>query len=300
MSAPTPNLTPLQRINLLSAVADAVRRADADRPHGRGPDEPAVLAEVEKNLDTLVTIVRRSSADTIEPYLAQIQEQICNRCPNQLPSGHCPLRTCGECAFYRNANHVVRAIAGVLDGDEPTAAPPPSSSPAACYPKERAMFERILIAIDSSEPAEHAAKVGLDLAGKLGAHVALLTVVPPPPALVPTLAAVDADLNGAWAAAKHLLACCRQRVPQGVVNCEEMLAEGQAAEEILAAARRWRADALVVGTHARHGLSRLLLGSTAEAIVRRAPCSVLVVRPPPELSADDFRDVLEQGQLSAT
>lgn len=51
------------------------------------------------------------------------------------------------------------------------------------------------------------------------------------------------------------------------------------AEEIAQLAADLEADLVVVGTHGRRGLSRLLLGSTAEATVRLAPCPVLVVRP---------------------
>ena len=52
-----------------------------------------------------------------------------------------------------------------------------------------------------------------------------------------------------------------------------------AAEEIAQLAADLEADLVVVGTHARHGIARLLLGSVAEAVVRLAPCPVLVVRP---------------------
>lgn len=51
------------------------------------------------------------------------------------------------------------------------------------------------------------------------------------------------------------------------------------AETIVAHALAVRADVIVVGTHGRRGLDRLLLGSVAEAVVRTAPCSVLTVKP---------------------
>jgi universal stress protein E len=54
---------------------------------------------------------------------------------------------------------------------------------------------------------------------------------------------------------------------------------GNASTEIVDEARDWNADLLVVGTHARHGVSRVLLGSVAEACIRDAPCSVLAVPP---------------------
>ncbi|HYR09996.1 MAG TPA: universal stress protein [Longimicrobium sp.] len=54
---------------------------------------------------------------------------------------------------------------------------------------------------------------------------------------------------------------------------------GNAAAEIVDEAHDWNADLLVVGTHARHGVSRVLLGSVAEVCIRDAPCSVLAVPP---------------------
>jgi len=56
---------------------------------------------------------------------------------------------------------------------------------------------------------------------------------------------------------------------------------GDAVERILDRAQRYDADLIVVGTHSRKGVMRLILGSTAAEIVRRAPCSVLVARPSP-------------------
>lgn len=57
-----------------------------------------------------------------------------------------------------------------------------------------------------------------------------------------------------------------------------LLREGDPQHEILAAAREWNADLIVVGTHGRGGLTRVLLGSTAESLIRHATIPVLVVR----------------------
>ncbi len=62
------------------------------------------------------------------------------------------------------------------------------------------------------------------------------------------------------------------------VSVETEFAIGSAAQTILATATRLGADLLVVGTHGRKGLSRLLLGSVAERIVRLSPIPVLTVR----------------------
>lgn len=54
---------------------------------------------------------------------------------------------------------------------------------------------------------------------------------------------------------------------------------GSPAHEILAVAREWDADVVVLGTHARRGLPRFFLGSVAETVLRKAPCSALVIPP---------------------
>jgi len=56
---------------------------------------------------------------------------------------------------------------------------------------------------------------------------------------------------------------------------------GDAADSLIAQARSLGADLLLVGTHSRHGLGHLLMGSVAEKVVREAPCSVLVARAQP-------------------
>jgi nucleotide-binding universal stress UspA family protein len=54
---------------------------------------------------------------------------------------------------------------------------------------------------------------------------------------------------------------------------------GAPADEIVAAAREWRADLIVTASHGRSGMPRLLLGSTAESVLRQAGCAVMVVKP---------------------
>ena len=70
----------------------------------------------------------------------------------------------------------------------------------------------------------------------------------------------------------------RQRTPRGYAVAPE-LRVGVPAEEIVAAARAWSAELIVVGTHARGWGARLVLGSVAEATLRDAPCNVLAIPP---------------------
>jgi nucleotide-binding universal stress UspA family protein len=64
------------------------------------------------------------------------------------------------------------------------------------------------------------------------------------------------------------------------VPIEHRVEEGDAARTILRIAGEINADLIVMGTHGRTGLSRLLMGSVAEQVVRKAPCAVLTVKSP--------------------
>lgn len=77
-------------------------------------------AVLETHLDALLEIVRRSTAEAVEPYLSQILDDICSKCPHQTVSGYCPQRTAGPCVVFRFAEPVVRAIGRALRemGDE--------------------------------------------------------------------------------------------------------------------------------------------------------------------------------------
>jgi len=67
------------------------------------------------------------------------------------------------------------------------------------------------------------------------------------------------------------------------IEVEELVVHGEAASEIVRVAREHHVDLIVISSHGRTGLGRVLFGSTAEAVVRHATCPVLVVKPP----ADD-------------
>src|SRR5574341_2290068 len=135
---------------------------------------------------------------------------------------------------------------------------------------------RVLIALDGSALAAHAVEVGMGLVQALGAEAALVHVVDPKLATAPEggiqAAELFADLKRTGQA---LLTAAATRLA-GTVPPWQFLREGPPAREIIAAAREWHADLLVLGTHGRSGLARMVLGSTAEAVVRHAPCPVVV------------------------
>ncbi|MEO7127416.1 MAG: universal stress protein [Rhodoferax sp.] len=61
-------------------------------------------------------------------------------------------------------------------------------------------------------------------------------------------------------------------------------------EAVANAAKRWNADLIVIGTHGRHGIERVLLGSAAEQVIRLAPVPVRVVRSQEHKSTDTKAD----------
>jgi len=71
------------------------------------------------------------------------------------------------------------------------------------------------------------------------------------------------------------------------LNLEEVIVHGDAAAEIVRVAAERDVDLIVISSHGRTGLGRMIFGSTAEAVVRHAGCPVLVVKPPHEEEAEE-------------
>uniref|UniRef100_Q3AQX7 Universal stress protein family n=1 Tax=Chlorobium chlorochromatii (strain CaD3) TaxID=340177 RepID=Q3AQX7_CHLCH len=76
---------------------------------------------------------------------------------------------------------------------------------------------------------------------------------------------------------QKLVALIEEENMQGIV-ADYVIYEGFAEECILDYAKRQEADVIVMGSHGRRGLKRMILGSVAEHVIRRAPCPVLVVK----------------------
>ena len=140
-------------------------------------------------------------------------------------------------------------------------------------------FRKILVAVDESAFAARAADVGFDLARSLGAEVAILHVVDPAVDAYAPEGGIRASELVALAQqdGKRLLAAFAQRAALQPAPLE-FIHVGKPAAEIVKGAKDWRADLIVIGSHGRGRVERLLLGSVAEAVMRHATCPVLVVR----------------------
>ncbi|TGE20503.1 universal stress protein [Hymenobacter aquaticus] len=108
------------------------------------------------------------------------------------------------------------------------------------------------------------------LAAGAKAELRLLHVLMPQPALA--TAETTTDLAVAAHMAHH-----RAAAEQAGAHVTTTVLRGDAATEIVEAARRHAADLIVIGAHGQTALTRFLMGSTAEAVVRTAPCATLLV-----------------------
>ena len=142
----------------------------------------------------------------------------------------------------------------------------------------------ILVPTDFSECARHAVPVAAELARLLGARVICLHVVEPvvqPVGWTPVaepLAAAELGERLEETAARDLPAFSKSEEFAGL-EVEDLLAHGEPAAEIVRVAEERGAGLIVVSSHGRTGLGRILFGSTAESVVRHARCPVLVVKP---------------------
>jgi nucleotide-binding universal stress UspA family protein len=138
------------------------------------------------------------------------------------------------------------------------------------------VFKKIIVAIDFTETSARAARAAVGLAKNLGAEVVLVHVI-----------AAGSDINtpdesdgdeirvGIETQLKELcatLATGGVEVDWGVVN-------GTPADELAKFARLWNGDLIAVGTAGRTGISRVVMGSVADKLVRFSPVPVLVVGP---------------------
>jgi len=144
----------------------------------------------------------------------------------------------------------------------------------------------ILLPTDFSECGNYALSYAASLARTFKASIICLNVIEP---IVPTvgysgmtepmpIADIAEQLEDSAERELPKLAECDECAG---LNVEEMVAHGEAASEIVRVAKERAVDLIVIASHGRTGLGRILFGSTAEAVVRHAACPVLVVKPPP-------------------
>lgn len=145
------------------------------------------------------------------------------------------------------------------------------------------MYERILVPLDGSATATLGLTEAIKLAKLTGARlllvhaidIAAVSVTPEASAALPAL------LDAMRDAGTQLLARARASADAAGVPAETRLVDtlaGRVSDLIIETAKAWQADLIVIGTHGRRGVRRLVIGSDAEQVVRSAPVPVLLVR----------------------
>lgn len=138
-------------------------------------------------------------------------------------------------------------------------------------------IHNILHPTDFSPRSEYAFRLACELAKDHGASVVVMHVLPPPIAVFGN-GIVPPEPEETRDESKKRLRDLVSPAPE--VRIERLLAEGEPASEILRIATERKCDLIVMGTHGWTGLARLLMGSVAEKVVRKAACAVLTVKTP--------------------
>lgn len=144
------------------------------------------------------------------------------------------------------------------------------------------MYQRIMVAVDGSATAEIGLKEAIKLALDQKARLAIVHVID----VVMAYGAgqwVGGYVEATRAISQEVIARVRKIAQDAGIEPEiqtpEIVTSGyHVADTVAQLARDWNADLLVVGTHGRRGVSRMLIGSVAERIVRVSPCPLLLVR----------------------
>jgi universal stress protein A len=144
-----------------------------------------------------------------------------------------------------------------------------------------AEWKRFCCAIDFSEPSRLAMQDAAELTRRFDGQLELLHVHPPsaPAVAIEPVPAPPDVVQAAVHELRDTMAPWEEeaaRIARRPVR--STLSPGSPADEIVRFARERAMDVVVLGTHGRQGLERLLLGSVAERVVREAPCPVIVTR----------------------
>jgi nucleotide-binding universal stress UspA family protein len=157
-------------------------------------------------------------------------------------------------------------------------------------------ISKIIIGIDDSKFAEYAASYGFDMAKAFNAHVGLVHIVEPavaPATPTDTIMGMPMQDNVFTGIEQTEIMHIQDEQADNIITrtikkyagdlqVTHFNEYGSTADGILNCSREFKADLIVIGTHSRSGIDRLLMGSVAESVVRNSEIPVLVVPMPAE------------------
>jgi nucleotide-binding universal stress UspA family protein len=136
-------------------------------------------------------------------------------------------------------------------------------------------WDKIMLATDGSENNQPAGNRALELAQGYGAELKVLSILEAPSRISVSAGEVMAELKQDR---QSMLADIRAQAEAIGIKTESFLSQGPPARTIVAKARELGVNLIVMGSHGRTGLTRLLMGSVTERVIGLAPCPVLVVK----------------------
>jgi len=145
------------------------------------------------------------------------------------------------------------------------------------------MYKRILVPVDGSTTSNLALDEAIRLAKGRQAGLRVLHIIDTTNLNLDSMAQMADFAESLRAPARKLLREAEARARRARVKVETGLLEIEKLDErigdlVVKDAATWRADVIVMGTHGRRGLNRLLLGSVADSVVRVSPVPVLLIR----------------------
>lgn len=146
------------------------------------------------------------------------------------------------------------------------------------------MYSRILVPVDGSPTSNAGLDEAIKLARQFGSQLRLLHVVDQMPLAVSAegFGVMSVDVLGLLKeAGARVLADAKAHVLAAGVPVDTLLVDSpnsRLSDHVTAVAKEWPAELIVIGTHGRRGIGRVLMGSDAEQVVRHAPVPVLLYR----------------------
>jgi len=140
------------------------------------------------------------------------------------------------------------------------------------------MYRRILVAYDGSEGARAALKQGIALAKALNAELSCVLVEEHLPHYAASISEVKAAKEEIDAHFRTLAKQARDLAALGGIDMETIVRQGHEVETIVTITKDGQFELLVIGYHGHSAIFGRIMGSTAQSIVRLAPCSVLLAK----------------------
>ena len=165
----------------------------------------------------------------------------------------------------------------------------------------RISLKNILFPTDFSAASNEALPFALAFARMYGSTLVMAHALPPDPHLAVVLDRVPEQDNGAWQETRQKLDALAHQPMFAGIPCKQLVDRGDLSDIIPAIVGDEKIDMIVLGTHGRRGVCKVVLGSSAEKIYRSAPCPVLTIGPKAAELAPDWkiRSILCPVDISA-